>query len=167
MQRTFSGHSLKSWGLLAYSGPRPARQQNSMATHATDAPCSSRPIDFVSQVLPKVRLGMPQWCAMKLWSSAQMGVPPALHGTSSMQMAVLPTDTCQTGPVADAGQPFAVTGGQNGKQGMLLAVFRDMLAGCDVIAATTHLKAKAGQVRWLTHQAWPGIAPLRYGCTEA
>ena len=49
-------------------------------------------------------------------------------------------------PVADVGQPFAVAGGLNGKQGMLLAVFRDMLAGCAVVAATTHLKAKAGQV---------------------
>ena len=54
-------------------------------------------------------------------------------------------------PVADVGQPFAVAGALNGKQGMLLAVFRDMLAGCAVIAATTHLKAKAGQVDWPTH----------------
>ena len=71
------------------------------------------------------------------------------------------------GPVADVGQPFAVAGGLNGKQGMLLAVLRDMLAGCAVVAATTHLKAKAGQVGWLPHQACIGIAQLRPVCTQA
>ena len=71
---------------------------------------------------------------------------PAVHSASSMQMTVLLTRTCHMAPVADVGQPFAVAGGLNGKQGMLLAVFRDMLAGCAVVAATTHLKAKAGQV---------------------
>ena len=70
-------------------------------------------------------------------------------------------------PVADVGQPFAVAGGLNGKQGMLLAVFRDMLAGCAVIAATTHLKAKAGQVNWLTHEACTCIAQMRLICTQA
>ena len=46
-----------------------------------------------------------------------------------------------------AGQPFALAGGANGKQGMLHAVLKDRLAGRDLVAATTHLKAKAGQVR--------------------
>ena len=45
------------------------------------------------------------------------------------------------------GQPFALAGGANGKQGMLHAVLKDRLAGRDLVAATTHLKAKAGQVR--------------------
>ncbi len=61
-----------------------------------------------------------------------------------------------------AGQPFAVAGGPNGKQGMLHATLRDKLASCAIVAATTHLKAKAGQVRELSgqtqllHAAFPG-----------
>jgi hypothetical protein len=49
--------------------------------------------------------------------------------------------------VCFAGQPFALAGGANGKQGMLHAVLKDRLAGRDLVTATTHLKAKAGQVR--------------------
>ena len=71
VQRTSSGRSLRGWDTLASSGPRPARQQSSTATHAMDAPCSSGLIDFISQVLPKVRLGLPEWCAMKLWPEAR------------------------------------------------------------------------------------------------
>ena len=92
---------------------------------------------------------------------------PSVYSTSSMQMTVQLTGTCEVAHVADVGQPFAVAGGLNGKQGMLLAVFRDMLAGRAVVAATTHLKAKAGQVGWMTHQACMGVAQLRLACTQA
>ena len=45
-----------------------------------------------------------------------------------------------------AGQPFEMARGVNGKQGMLHAVLHDRHADCAIVAATTHLKAKAGQV---------------------
>ena len=50
-----------------------------------------------------------------------------------------------------AGQPFSVAGGPPGKQGMLHALLRDRLSGRSILAATTHLKAKRGQVclSWL------------------
>ncbi|CAL5221334.1 g3509 [Coccomyxa viridis] len=51
------------------------------------------------------------------------------------------------------GQPFKMAGGVNGKQGMLHAVFHDRHAGCAIVAATTHLKAKAGQANEAARQA--------------
>ena len=161
MQRTSSSHSLRGWDTLASSGQRPARQQNSTATHATDAPCSSGPTGFTSRALHKVRLGLPMWSAAALWPECDRACCQSFTAPADMQMiAVLLKYTCEVGPVAGVGQPFAVAGGLNGKQGMLLAVLRDMLAGCAVVAATTHLKAKAGQVGWLTREACTGSACL-------
>ena len=62
-----------------------------------------------------------------------------------------------------AGQPFALAGGANGKQGMLHAVLKDRLAGRDLVAATTHLKAKAGQVRIAMLK---GITPHAVRCLD-
>lgn len=45
-----------------------------------------------------------------------------------------------------AGQPFNTAGGPSGKQGMLHVLLRDRRSGQRILAATTHLKAKGGQV---------------------
>jgi hypothetical protein len=44
------------------------------------------------------------------------------------------------------GQPFSLAGGPSGKHGMLHVVLKDRLSGQTVIFASTHLKAKGGEV---------------------
>ena len=66
-----------------------------------------------------------------------------------------------------AGQPFYVaSGGLIGKQGMLHVLLRDRRSGQRILVATTHLKAKGGQVG---RPACPLIIPRAswraYACT--
>lgn len=48
--------------------------------------------------------------------------------------------------VLNAGQAFTLPNGPYGKQGMLHVVLRDRVSGQSIVSATTHLKAKSGQV---------------------
>ena len=103
-----------------------------MAFPAMAAPSSSGLPALSCWGLPAVRNGQPgpSWVCDALFSRIGKRWRKAEHAVA----------------FPHAGQPFSVTGGPPAKQGMLHVLLKDRLSGQSILAATTHLKAKRGQV---------------------